>query len=379
MIPFQNLKVTHESFLRDFLRDLGTLFQSPTPDFIGANSKTVGEFEKTVAEYLGVKHALGVGSGTDALLLALDALGIGPGDEVIVPAFGFIATADVVVRLGATPVFVDIDPVSFNIDPAKMEAAITERTRALIPVHLYGQAADMTAIMEIARSRNLPVIEDVAQAMGAEHNGRKLGSIGLFGAFSFYPTKNLGAAGDGGLLVTNDDEMARRIRLYRDHGKNAEGVFEVVGYNSRLDSIQARYLNYKLPDLDDSIQDRIENARLYNQLFADTEVEVPAVPEDGLSHSFNLYTIKVRDRDRLQIFLREKEIQTAVYYPYAMPMAPALSRFGHKAGDFPAAEETARQVLSLPIWPGLKRKEIERVAECVNQFLENNVALTLRR
>lgn len=378
MIPFQNLKVTHESFLREFLRDMGALFQSPNPDFIGSNSASVIEFEKAAAEYHGVKHALGVGSGTDAILLALDALGVTAGDEVIVPAFGFIATADVVVRLGATPVFVDIDPATFNIAPGKIEAAITERTKALIPVHLFGQAADMTAIMAIARSRNLPVIEDVAQAMGADHDGRKLGSIGLFGAFSFYPTKNLGGAGDGGLITTNDDEMARRIRLYRDHGKNAEGVFEVVGYNSRLDGIQAKYLQYKLPDLDDSIQDRIENARLYNQLFANSEVETSPIPDD-MSHSFNLYTIKVRDRDRLQTFLREKEIQTAVYYPYAMPLTPALSRFGHKPGDFPASEEVARQVISLPVWPGLKRKEIERVAECVNQFLENNVSLTLRR
>lgn len=378
MIPFQNLKVTHEGFLRDYLRDLQALFQSPNPDFIGSNSKTVAEFEKETAEYLGVKHAFGVASGTDALLLPLDALGIGAGDEVIVPAFGFIATADVVVRLGATPVFVDIDPVTFNMDPAKVEAAITPRTRAIIPVYLFGQTADMNALLEIGRNHKLPIIEDVAQAMGAEYNGRKLGSLGLFGAFSFYPTKNLGGAGDGGMITTNDDEMARRIRLYRDHGKNNEGVFEVVGYNSRLDAIQARYLSYKLPELDDSIQDRIENARLYNQLFANSEVETPTVPDD-MSHSFNLYTIKVRDRNRLQAFLREKEIQTAVYYPYAMPMAPALQRFGAKAGDFPASEEAARMVLSLPVWPGLKRREIERVAECVNQFLENNIALELRR
>lgn len=379
-VPFQNIRATHENFVRDYLKDLQKLFQSDTPDFIGSNSPTVQAFEADVAKYLGVKHAIGVASGTDALLLALDALGIGQGDEVILPAFGFIATADVIIRLKAKPVFVDIDPVTFNIDPNLIEAAITPATKAIIPVDLFGLAADMGAIMAIAEKHNLAVIEDVAQAMGAEFEGRKLGSIGTFGCFSFYPTKNLGGCGDGGLISTNDDALAAKIRLYRDHGRGPGG-FETIGYNSRLDAMQAKYLHYKLEELDDSIFDRIDNARLYNKLFAESDLVTPVVTEEDtdLTHSFNLYTVRIRDRERVRRFLTEKGIGSAVYYDVVMPLTPALAHLGHKPGDFPKSEEASKSVLSLPVWPGLKRKQIELVAEEVNHFLENNVALTARR
>jgi dTDP-4-amino-4,6-dideoxygalactose transaminase len=378
-VPFLNNKATHDNFVRDYLKDLQKLFSSETPDFIGSNSPTVQEFEAAFAKYLGVKHALGLNSGTDALLLALDALGIGAGDEVILPAYGFIATADVVVRLKAKPVFVDIDPATFNIDPSLIEAAITPNTKAIIPVDLYGLAADMGAIMEIAGKHNLPVIEDVAQATGAEWQGKKLGSIGTFGCFSFYPTKNLGGCGDGGLISTNDDALANKIRLYRDHGRGPGG-FETVGYNSRLDGIQARYLQYKLEELDDSIFERVDNARLYNRLFAESDLITPAINEDDsdLTHSFNLYTVRIRDRERVRRFLTEKSIGSAVYYDTVMPLTPALAYLGHKPGDFPKSEEACKSVLSLPVWPGLKRKQIEQVAEEVNHFLENNVALARR-
>jgi dTDP-4-amino-4,6-dideoxygalactose transaminase len=376
MIPFQNLRSTHESFIKEYFRDLQQVFADC--DFIGAGSKRVAKFETDFAAYIGSKHAISVASGTDALLLALDALGVKAGDEVIIPAFGFIATADVVVRLAAKPVFVDIDPATFNIDPAAVEAAITPRTRAIIPVHLYGLCADMAGIMEVAERHHLPVIEDVAQATGAELHGNKAGAIGTCGAFSFYPTKNLGGAGDGGMITTNDDKLAQVIRRFRDHGKNADGEFQSIGYNSRLDTIQAVYLHYKLPELDDNIVDRVENAKLYNQLFAESDVTVPAVPDDG-SHTFNLYTIKVRDRSRVQAFLREKEIQSAIYYAVPMHLTPALSFLGYQKGQFPNSEEAARHVLSLPVWPGLKRKEIEKVVGTVNSFLDNNVALELRR
>jgi dTDP-4-amino-4,6-dideoxygalactose transaminase len=380
MIPFQNVRASHESFLKDYFRDLQKIFQSDSPDFIGnSGSKTLAEFERAFADYLGVKHALGVNSGTDALLLALDALGIGAGDEVIMPAFGFIATADVVVRLKATPVFVDVQLETFNIDPALIEAAITERTKAIIPVHLFGQAANMKAIMEIAAKHNLPVIEDVAQAAGAEIEGKKLGAIGTFGAFSFYPTKNLGGAGDGGLISTNDDELANKIRLYRDHGRGPNG-FATIGYNSRLDPIQALYLRYRLEELDDSLLERIANARLYNQLLADSDVVIPAITEaEDMQHTFNLYTIRIRDRERVQRFLKEKEISTAVYYDVVMPYTPALQFLGHREGEFPNSEEAARTVLSLPVWPGLSRQQIKTVATTVSQFLENNISLGLRR
>ena len=380
MIAFQNVRASHDSFLKDYFRDLQKIFQSDSPDFIGnSNSKTLAEFEHAMAEYLGVKHALGLNSGTDALLLALDALGIKQGDEVIMPAFGFIATADVVVRLGAKPVFVDIKLETFNIDPALIEAAITERTKAIIPVHLFGQAADMTAVMEIAEKHNIPVIEDVAQASGAEIAGKKLGAIGTFGAFSFYPTKNLGGAGDGGLVSTNDDDLAQKIRLFRDHGRGPSG-FETIGYNSRLDPIQALYLRHKLEELDDSLLERVANARLYNQLFADTEVITPAIPDgEDMRHTFNLYTIRIRDRERAQRFLKEKEISTAVYYDIVMPYTPALRHLGHREGEFPNSEEAARTVISLPVWPGLSRQQIKSVATAVTQFLENNIALGLHR
>lgn len=375
-VPFQNIKATHEEFLREYFRDLQKIFQSDSPDFIGSNSPTVKEFEAACAEYLGVKHALGLNSGTDALLLALDALGIGHHDEVILPAFGFIATADVILRLHAKPVFVDIDPDTFNIDPDAVEAAITPNTKAIIPVDLFGRAADMGRITEIAQKHNIAVIEDVAQAMGAEFEGKKLGSIGTFGCFSFYPTKNLGGCGDGGLITTNDDALADKIRLFRDHGRGPGG-FEIIGYNSRLDPIQARYLSYKLPDLDDTIFDRIDNARLYNKLFAESDLTTPQISEDDtdLTHSFNLYTVRVRDRDRLRRYLAEKGIGSAIYYDIVMPLTPALAKLGHKPGEFPHSEKAAKTVISLPVYPGLKRRQIEQVAEEVNQFLENNVPL----
>lgn len=376
-VPFLNLKATHESFLREYLHDLQKIFNSDSPDFIGsASSPALSEFEKQIAEYLGVKHALGVNSGTDALLLSLDALGIGQGDEVILPAYGFMATADVILRLNATPVFVDIIKETFNIDPVKVEEAVTEKTKAIIPVSLFGLSPDMTAIMEIASKHNLHVIEDVAQATGAEWEGKKLGSIGTFGCFSFYPTKNLGGAGDGGLITTNDDSLAEKIKLFRDHGRGPGG-FEIIGYNSRLDAIQAKYLSYKLDELEDSLFDRVDNARLYNKLFADTDVITPEVPEgdDNLTHTFNLYTIKVRDRDRLRRYLQEKGIGSAIYYDVVMPNTPALKHLGYKPGQFPNAEEASKTVISLPVWPGLKRQQIETVATEVNNFLDNNIAL----
>lgn len=376
-VPFLNLKATHENFLREYLTDLQKIFNSDSPDFIGsASSPALNEFEKNIAEYLGVKYALGLNSGTDALLLALDAIGVGEGDEVILPAFGFMATADVIIRLNARPVFVDILQDTFNIDPAKVEEAVTEKTKAIIPVSLFGLAPDMTAIMDIAKKHNLHVIEDVAQATGSEWEGKKLGSIGTFGCFSFYPTKNLGGAGDGGLITTNDDELAAKIKLFRDHGRGSSG-FEIVGYNSRLDAIQAKYLNYKLEELEESLFDRIDNARLYNKLFADSDVITPIIPEgdEDLTHTFNLYTIKVRDRDRLQRYLKEKGIGSAVYYDVVMPNTPALQHLGYKPGQFPVSEEASKTVISLPVWPGLKRQQIETVATEVNNFLDNNIAL----
>jgi len=374
MIPFIDLQRSHEGFLREYFRDLQQLFAKC--EFIGAYSKMTAEFECAFAGYMGAKYAIGVASGTDALLLPMHALGIGPGDEVIMPAFGFIATADVVVRLGGRPVLVDVDPVTCNINPSLIEAKITDRTKALCPVHLFGQACDMDAIMEIAGRRGLVVIEDVAQACGSEFKGRKLGTIGRAGAFSFYPTKNLGGAGDGGMITTNDDRLAETLYKFRDHGRTPDGTYDTIGYNSRLDTVQALYLKRKLEELDDSLADRIENARLYGQLLEGLEVEVPAVPDDR-SHTFNNYTIKVRDRDRLMAYLKEKGVGSAIYYREAMHLTRALAHLGYRPGDFPVSEELSRRVLSLPVWPGLKKREIERVADLVKEFLENNPVLKL--
>jgi dTDP-4-amino-4,6-dideoxygalactose transaminase len=382
-IPFIDLRATHAEFIHAYLKELENLFQ--TCDFVGASSKRAAAFEEKFAEYIGVKHALGVNSGTDALLLALDALGVGRGDEVILPAFGFIATADVVVRLGAHPVFVDVQPDTFNMAPEAVEAAITPRTKAIIPVHLFGQICDMDAILAIAERHKLPVVEDVAQACGAtDAQGRRAGALGTFGAFSFYPTKNIGAAGDAGMITTNDDALAEKIRRFRDHGRTPTGTFECIGYNSRLDTIQAMYLAHKLPDLDDGILDRIENAKLYDALLAEIDhslevrygerrprVERPAVPGD-FRHTFNLYTIKAPDRDRLKAYLAQCGIQTAIYYPTPLHTTPALAFLGYKQGQFPVAEDCAQRCLSLPVWPGLKRQQIQRVAQAIREFLENN-------
>lgn len=288
------------------------------------------------------------------------------------PSFGFIATADVVVRLGARPVFVDVDETSCNINPALLAEKITPKTKAIITVHLFGLACDMEAILPIAADHGLPVIEDVAQATGTMIGSKRAGAVGHFGAFSFYPTKNLGGAGDGGMITTNDDRYAEVILKMRDHGRSREGDYDLIGYNSRLDTIQSLYLKRKLEELDDTLMDRVENARLYGQLFEGAEIVAPAVPEDG-SHSFNNYTIQVRDRDRLMTYLREKGVQSAIYYREAMHLTKALASLGYKPGDFPVAEKLVRQVLSLPVWPGLKKKDIETVARTVLEFLDNNV------
>lgn len=366
-IPFQNVPATHEPVFDDIIADFGQLLRRC--DFIGASSRSCAEFECAFAGHTGAQYALGVASGTDALLLPLHALGVGPGAEVIMPAFGFIATADVVVRLGGRPVFADIDPATYNLDPAHTAAAITPRTRALIPVHLFGLTADMDAFTQLAEQRNIPILEDVAQATGATYNGKRAGSIGLAGAFSFYPTKNLGGAGDGGMITTSDPDLAQTLREFRDHGRAANGSFVRIGYNSRLDTIQALYLHRKLALLDKTLHQRAASARLYNELLTGTgDLMLPAIPEEPLRHSFNLYTIRTARRDELAASLKERGIATAIYYRDAMHLTPALSGLGYGPGDFPHAEAAAREVLSLPVWPGLTPDEVRAVANAVRAF-----------
>jgi dTDP-4-amino-4,6-dideoxygalactose transaminase len=364
-IPFLDLWTQHESLEEDFLRQVKQLLRSS--NFI--LGPTVQKFEDQMARYLQVKHAIGVASGTDALLLALASLGVGPGDEVVMPAYTFVACADVVVRLGGRPVFVDVKADTFNLDADKALASLSSRTKAIIAVHLFGQAAEIDRITTIARTYSVPVIEDACQSYGAKIHGKRVGSFGLFGAFSFYPTKNLGGIGDGGLLVTDDDQKAETLRKYRDHGRASTGGYfhDVIGYNSRLDAIQAAFLSCKQPDVEEMNLERIENARLYNQLFENTPIVAPKFKDDG-SHVYNCYTIQVSNRNELQAHLKSKGIGTAVYYPCPLHLQPCLQYLGYKEGAFPISEELAKRALSLPISPGLKKKQISQVAQAVLEF-----------
>ncbi len=364
-IPFIDLWSQSESVEEDFIAQIRQLLRSS--HFI--LGPTLQKFEEQVARYLGVRHAIGVASGTDALLLALASLGVGPGDEVVVPSFTFVACADVVVRLGARPVFVDVKADTFDIDADKALACFNTRTKAIIAVHLFGQCAEIDRITTIARTYSIPVIEDCCQSFGAKAHGKRTGAFGLFGCFSFYPTKNLGGIGDGGLLTTNDDAKAEIIRKYRDHGRSTTGgySFDLIGYNSRLDPIQAAFLGLKLPDIDELNLERIENARLYNTLFQGAPVVLPHFRDDG-SHVFSNYTILASNRDELQAFLRERGIGTAVYYPIPLHLQPCLQYLGYKEGAVPISEDLARRCLSLPISPGLTRKQIQKVVETVLEF-----------
>lgn len=328
----------------------------------------VEELEQQIADYCGTKHAIGVSSGTDALVLSLMALGIGPGDEVITTPFTFFATAGSISRVGATPVFVDIDPDTFNIDASQIESKITDKTKAIIPVHLFGQMADMAPIMEIAKAKGLYVIEDAAQAIGSKtlYNGKMAaaGSIGDLGCFSFFPSKNLGACGDGGIITTNDDELAERCRVMRVHGSKPKYIHHVIGGNFRLDPIHAAVLSVKLPYLDDQHEGRRRNAEFYNKNLH-SAIVTPIVKDDNYM-IYNQYTIRVADREALMTTLQEKNIGHMIYYPIPMHLQACFSDLGHKEGDFPEAEKAAKEVLSIPVFPDLSQDELDYVVSTIN-------------
>ncbi|MFW6286666.1 MAG: DegT/DnrJ/EryC1/StrS family aminotransferase, partial [Candidatus Sumerlaeota bacterium] len=328
----------------------------------------VEAFEKACAKMMGVPHAIGVNSGTDALLMSLKALGIGQGDEVIVPTFTFVAVADVVVRMGARPVFVDVDPLTYNMAIDSVTQAITPKTKAIIAVHMFGQACDLAQLMQLANAHGIFLIEDVSQAMGGQIGKKYLGTMGVTGCFSFYPTKNLGCAGDGGMIVTHNDEVAERIRRYRDHGKDSTGLFQDIGFNSRLDAIQAGILKIKLEELDEYIADRIENARFYCEMLGETELLLPEFYDRG-EHTYNSFTIQCDWRDELREFLAERGIGTAIYYDRPLHLQPCMSYLNYKEGDFPVAELLAQRVLCLPVYPGMKKKDLEEVALNIHEFL----------
>ncbi|MGD9721050.1 MAG: DegT/DnrJ/EryC1/StrS family aminotransferase [Pirellulales bacterium] len=320
------------------------------------------ELERRLAEYCQVSHAVGCASGSDALVLALMALGVGPGDEVLMPSYTFFATASAAWRLGAKPVFVDIDPVTYNIDPNKVEVLISPATKAILPVHLYGQCADMRALETIARTHKVPLVEDACQAIGAEFAGRRAGSCSAIGCFSFYPTKNLGGYGDGGLLTTHDAALAEQLRLLRGHGMQPRYYHQVVGVNSRLDSLQAAVLNVKLPHLDRWTTDRQTNAQRYHELFAANRLEhLLGLPHTapGRRHVWNQYIIRVPDgrRDALRAYLAERKIGTEIYYPVPLHLQACFAALGYEQGSLPESERAAHETLALPIFPELTAAE----------------------
>jgi dTDP-4-amino-4,6-dideoxygalactose transaminase len=336
--------------------------------FIGGEE--VEQFEAKVAEFCKVKYAIGVNSGTDALFLSLKALGIGAGDEVITTPFTFIATAGAIVNCGAKPVFVDIDPETFNIDSSEIEGKITKNTKAIIPVHLFGQMADMDEILEIAKKHRLYVIEDACQAMGAQYQNQKAGTLGDLGCFSFFPTKNLGAYGDGGMVVTNNEKLAGDIRLLKNHGSSPKEKYLnlIIGTNSRLDAIQAAILRVKLKYLSQWSKKRLEKASYYGQNLREVgDIITPFISKDKI-HIFHQYTIRTNSRDALVEFLKEEHIPVTIYYPISLHLQPALKYLGYKEGDFPVAETAAKEVLSLPIYPELEEMEQEIIVKNIGNF-----------
>ena len=363
-VPLLDLKRQYKSIKKEL--DQAVLSVMAHTKFI--MGPEVAIFEKEAAEYCGSKYSMGVASGTDALLLALRACDIGPGDEVISPSFTFFSTAGTISRLGATPVFVDVDPHTYNINPEQIEDKITPKTKVIMPVHLYGQCADMDPINRIAQKHNLKVVEDAAQAIGSKYKGKKAGTMGDFGCFSFFPSKNLGAAGDGGLVTTDDPEMAEFIRILRFHGAKPKYYHSFIGYNSRLDTLQAAILSVKLKYLDGWTAKRREHAAFYNSAFKDLDIITPQ-EESYNYHIYNQYTIAVKKRDRLSAVLKENQIGHEIYYPVPLHLQECYRSLGYKDGDLPVTERKAKDVISLPIYPELTTQEQNFVIETVKQSI----------
>src|ERR1700687_3561828 len=329
-------------------------------------------FEEEVAVMLAAKHAVGCGSGSDALVLALMALGIGSGDEVITTPFSFVATAGSIARVGAKPVFVDIDAKNFNIDANAIEAAITAKTRAILPVHLFGLSSDLDPILRLAEKYELAVIEDGAQAIGARYKGRCVGTIGTFGCFSFFPSKNLGGAGDGGLVTTQDATLAEKLRLLRVHGSRKKYHHEILGTNSRLDALQAAILRVKRDHLEAWTKGRQERADRYRVLFEEKGltqfVKVPAAPSSEFHHVYNQFSIRCRERDELREFMRVSGIPTEIYYPLPLHVQPAFAYLEYRNGQFPEAEQASAEVLALPVYPEMTEAQQESVVQSISDF-----------
>jgi dTDP-4-amino-4,6-dideoxygalactose transaminase len=365
-VPLLDLRAQFQTIRGEVMAAVERVFESQ--HFI--LGPEVEAFEREAAEYCRIKHAIGCGSGSDALLLALTALGVGPGDEVVTASFSFFATAGSIARLGARPVFVDISPDDFNVDPNLIERAITPRAKAILPVHLFGQCAEMDAIREVADRHNLPVVEDAAQAIGAGYCERRAGAMGAVGCFSFFPSKNLGGAGEGGLMTTDDDDLAEKLRLLRVHGMRPKYYHKVVGVNSRLDALQAAVLGVKLKYLDRWSDARRRNAEHYDKLFAEAgveEVTTPAV-RPNRRHIFNQYTIRCSRRDELMDFLKRRGVGSEIYYTAPLHLQECFAHLGYKPGDLPATERASRECLSLPIYPELTEEMRQYVVEKIAEF-----------
>jgi dTDP-4-amino-4,6-dideoxygalactose transaminase len=364
-IPFVDLKHQYHEIKAELQEAIEGVLERGI--FVGGDE--VGGFEEEFAQYCGVRFAVGVGSGTEALYLALLACGVGSGHEVITVPNTFIATTEAITLTGAQPVFVDINSETYTMDADQIESTITGRTKAIIPVHLYGQPADMAPILAVAERHNLLVVEDAAQAHGAVYKGKKVGGFGTVACFSFYPTKNLGAYGEGGAVVTDNEEIAQRVMMLRDHGSKQKYSHETEGINSRLDTLQAAILQVKLRHLDRWNQQRGERAALYDAFLKDSEKVMRPTVREGCTHVYHVYVIRSTERDRLREHLGSKGIITGIHYPVPLHLQPAYSSLGLGEGTYPVTERAAREILSLPMYPELRGEDVETVAKVIKGFV----------
>jgi dTDP-4-amino-4,6-dideoxygalactose transaminase len=365
-VPFLDLKIQYKSLQDEILNGLTAVMENTA--FAGGSF--VARFEEEFAAFCGTKYAIGVGNGTDALWLSLLALGIGPGDEVITVPNSFIATAEAISYTGATPVFTDVREDTYTMDPDLLEKAITSKTKAIIPVHLFGQTADMDPIIGIAEKHGIAVIEDACQAHGAEYRGRKAGSIGKTGCFSFYPGKNLGAYGEGGAVTTNDAAVAEKVKMFRDHGQSKKYYHDVIGWNARLDGFQGTVLSVKLKHLNGWNEARRSHAATYSKLLSGVPgVKIPTIA-DYAKHVFHIYAVRIQGRDKLIADLGEKGISCGIHYPVPIHLQKAYAFLNLKEGSFPVAEKCASEYVSLPMFPELKPEQVEYVAEKIKELLK---------
>ncbi|MBM7714953.1 dTDP-4-amino-4,6-dideoxygalactose transaminase [Bacillus thermophilus] len=369
-IPMLDLSEQYSKLREEMIQALDEVMTS-SKFILGSNVKQI---EEAIANYSNVKHGIGVANGSDALHISLQACGVSEGDEVITTPFTFFATAGAIARCGAKPVFVDIDPTTYNIDPEQIESAITTKTKAILPVHLYGQSADMDPIIGIAKKHGLYIVEDAAQAIGARYRGKMVGEMGNAACFSFFPTKNLGAYGDAGMIVTNDDVIAENCRVLRVHGSKPKYYHHVLGYNSRLDELQAAVLNVKFKHLNTWVDNRRNAASNYTSMIQKEFGELIDTPVEagGNFHVYHQYTIRVPERDTFQSYLKENGVASMIYYPVPLHLQPVFQELGLKEGDFPESEKAAKEAISLPMFPEIKEEQQKYVIETMKKYFSKN-------